>query len=120
LLRPELAHFPELTSLDDGLPESAALTALVEFAHSQGPLTTVAIIEHFVGTPHEAILAAILATAEDHALAPDQVEAQLTAAIERWHAQDEARTAAALLSARFEDLTPEQRETVRRRFGRET
>ncbi len=123
LLCPELVRSLALPRPDDGTPEGAALAALADFVHgSEEPLTTQGFMQHFAGTPHDAILAGILATAQDHALNPVQAKTQLTAAIEGWRVRDEARVAEALLaSRRLEDLTPEQREivreTVRRRFG---
>jgi DNA primase len=85
LLQPELARSVPLPRPDDGTAEGAALSALVDHcAACEGPLTTAAVMQGFAGSPHDAVLAAALAAAQDHALPPEQAEAQLRAGVQRW------------------------------------
>jgi len=85
LLQPELARSIALPRPDDGTAEGAALAALVDFCAAEpGPLNTAAVMQHFAQTGHDAVLSSALASAHDHALGVDQVEAQLRAGAARW------------------------------------
>jgi DNA primase len=88
LLQPELARSVPLPRPDDATPEGAALTALVDACVAwQGPITTAAVMQSFWGSPHDAVLAAALAAAEDKALTPEQAETELRAGVRRWWQQ---------------------------------
>jgi DNA primase len=85
LLQPELARSVPLPRPDDGTAEGAALAALVDHcAAHEGALTTAGVMQGFAGTPHDAVLSAALAAAEDHALTAEQAEAQLRDGAKRW------------------------------------
>jgi len=85
LMQPELARSIALPRPDDGTAEGAALTALVDFCAAEpGPLDTAAVLQHFAHTEHDPVLSSALASAHDHALAIEQVEAQLREGAARW------------------------------------
>jgi hypothetical protein len=88
LLQPALARALEFPRPDDGNPDSAALVALVEHcATAEGELTTAGILQHFADSPHEAVLAGVLATADDHGLTVELAEGHLREGLERWWQQ---------------------------------
>ena len=114
LLQPELARSVSLPRPDDGTAEGAALTALVDYcAEGGGELTTAAVMQHFAGTSHDALLASALAAAHDQALPPGELEAQLRAGVQRWwlHARREGNADG--LPDDACELTPEEAERVR-------
>ena len=76
-----------------------------------------ALIQAFSGTEHEATLVAVLASAEDHGLTPEQVETHLREGVGRWREQEEQRRLAALLATPLDQLTAEQRDLIVRRLG---
>jgi hypothetical protein len=85
LLQPELARSIALPRPDDGTAEGTALAALVDFCAAEpGTLSTAAVMQHFAQTGHDAVLSSALASAHDHALAVEQVEAQLREGAARW------------------------------------
>jgi hypothetical protein len=47
-------------------------------------VTTAAVLQRFADTPHDAVLSAALASAQDQALAPELAEAQLREGVRRW------------------------------------
>jgi DNA primase len=118
LLQPEAARSTDIPPADDGSPEAAALAALVAFCRSsESALTSQGVLQQFAGTEHERVLAAAMALVLDQGLAPEQAGEMIAAATAMWRAQQDARSAAAMLDRRFEDMTPAEREAVRLRFG---
>jgi DNA primase len=88
LLSPALARSLEFPRPDDGNPDSAALVALVDHcAAAEGELTTAGVIQHFADSPHEGILASVLAKAEDHGLTTEMTEANVRKGLENWWQQ---------------------------------
>jgi hypothetical protein len=89
LLMPRLAHEVEFPRPDDPDPASAALGAVTALcADAQAPLTTQAVREAFAGTPHAAVIEAILAAGEDQRLDEAAVEVEARAAVNQWwHAE---------------------------------
>ena len=88
LLQPALARSLEFPRPDDGTPDGASLVALVDHcATAEGELTTAGILQHFADSPHEAVLASVLAMAEDHGLTMELAEAHVREGIERWWQQ---------------------------------
>jgi DNA primase len=88
LLSPALARSLEFPRPDDGSPDSAALVALVDHcAAAEGETTTAGILQHFADTPHAAVLAGVLATADDHGLTVELAEGHLREGLERWWQQ---------------------------------
>jgi len=88
LLSPALARSLEFPRPDDGNPDSAALVALVDHcATAEGELTTAGVLQHFADSPHEPVLAGILATADDHGLTAELAEGHLREGLLRWWQQ---------------------------------
>jgi DNA primase len=88
LLSPALARSLEFPRPDDGNPDSAALVALVDHcATAEGELTTAGVLQHFADSPHEGILASVLAQAEDHGLTTEMTEANVLKGLENWWQQ---------------------------------
>ncbi len=117
LLQPGLARTVALPQGDDGTAEGAALAALAEFCtRSEPPLTTAGVVQHFVGSPHERILADALVTAEDHGITAEQAAEHLKAGVGRYWQQAQragkpvADAAEAETAAR---TTPEEIERLR-------
>ena len=112
LLRPELARTIALPRPEDGTAEGAALATLVDFCAAEpGPLGTATVMQHFAGTRHDPVFASALATAHDHALAPEQVEAQLREGAARWW--QNARRAGAPGTVADASVSPEESERLR-------
>ncbi|HEY5863025.1 MAG TPA: DNA primase [Casimicrobiaceae bacterium] len=85
LLKPELARAVALPRPSDGTAEGNALVALVDACCApDAPLSTPAVMQLFSESAHEPVLAAALATAEDHALTADDAEARLREGAARW------------------------------------
>ena len=111
LLQPSLAREADLPRPDDGTPEGAALAALLAHCRTlEGEPTTAALVQHFVDSPHDTVLATALALAHDQALAPEQVSDAFRAGAARWRL-------AVLRSGGPEagagDVAPEEAERVR-------
>ena len=88
LLQPALARSLEFPRPDDGTPDSASLVALVDHcASAEGELTTAGVLQHFADSPHEGILASVLAKAEDHGLTTEMTEANVLKGLENWWQQ---------------------------------
>jgi hypothetical protein len=88
LLSPGLARSLEFPRPDDGTPDSAALVALVDHcATAEGELTTAGVLQHFADSPHEPVLAGVLATADDHGLTAELAEGHVREGLERWWQQ---------------------------------
>src|SRR4029453_367288 len=79
LLRPELARTVALPRSADGTPEGNALAALVDACCAPaGGTSPPGGSRQFPDSVQEPVLAAALATAEDHALTADDAQALLT------------------------------------------
>ena len=88
LLQPELARSNAVPQPADGTPEGAALAALVAYCmQGEHPLTTAGVIQHFAQSPHEPVLAAALATAEDTGITAEQAAMHLKAGAARYWEQ---------------------------------
>jgi DNA primase len=88
LLQPALARSLEFPRPDDGTPDSASLLALVDHcATADGELTSAGVLQHFADSPHEALLASLLAMAEDHGLTTQLADAHVREGLERWWQQ---------------------------------
>jgi len=88
LLQPELVRSSALPQPADGTPEGAALGALVVFCStSECPLTTAGVMQHFVDSPHEPVLASALASAEDHGITAEHAAEHLRAGVARYWQQ---------------------------------
>jgi len=113
MLQPDLARTLPFPHPDISNPDAAALTALVEFcAGSEAELTPAGVLQHFVNSPHEAVLASVLATAEDHGLTMELAEAHVRAGLERWWQQ--ARRSGDAAPAAGEGIeTPEETKRLR-------
>ena len=115
LLEPSLGRRHALPRPDDRGPEASAFVALADYcAAAEGAPTTAAVIQHFAGTEHAAVLAEVLASAADQALSPEQAETQLIAAAERWRRASEQRALQALLRQPLDTLTAEERQELTR------
>ena len=114
LLQPELARSVSLPPMEDGGAEEAALAALVDHvAASEGPLTTASVLQWFADTPHDAVLSAALAMAQDHGLTPDLAEAQLREGVERWWITARREGRAGPPNDQAPPPTPEEAERLR-------
>jgi DNA primase len=112
LLQPGLARSIALPRPDDGTAEGAALTALVDFCvAAPGPLDTATVMQQFADTPFDPVFATALASAHDHALAVEQVEAQLREGAARWW--QNARRAGATTPPPEAGLSVEETERLR-------
>ena len=88
LLQPALARSLEFPRPDDGTPDSASLVALVDYcATAEGELTSAGVLQYFADSPHEAVLASVLAMAEDHGLTLELAEANVREGLESWWQQ---------------------------------
>lgn len=115
LLEPGLARRHVLPRPTERSPEAAAFTALLDYcAATTTDATTVAVIQHFAGTAHAAVMAEVLAAAADQALSTDQVETQVLAAAARWRHADDQRALQSLLRQPLEQLTPDERAALTR------
>jgi len=85
LLQPGLAKTLPFPHPDVSTLEVATLAALVAHcAQAETPLNTAAILQAFAGTPHEPVLASVLAAAEDHQLDDQAIEAEVRDGLARW------------------------------------
>ena len=88
LLQPELARSGTLPEPAGGTAEEAALAALVAYcAGSEHTLTTAGVMQYFGQSSHEPLLAAALASAEDHGITPELAAVQLSAGVARYRQQ---------------------------------
>jgi len=88
MLQPALARSLEFPRPADGTPDAAALVALVDYcAAAQGELTSAGVLQYFADSPHEAVLASVLAMAEDHGMTVELAEAHVREGLERWWQQ---------------------------------
>ncbi len=96
MLQPALARSLEFPRPEDGTPDAAALVALVDYcAAAQGELTSAGVLQYFADSPHEAVLAGVLAMAEDHGMTVELAEAHVREGLERWWQQARRSGAAA-------------------------
>ena len=121
LLQPELARSNALPQPTDSSLEGGALRALVVFCtEGEHTLTTAGVMQHFAESVHEPVLAAALATAEDHGITALHAAEHLKAGVARYwqQAQRAGDTAAPLAdpAASSEEVERlRQLEFVRRR-----
>jgi DNA primase len=120
LLQPALAQSLQFPEPAERTPEAAALNALVSFcARNAGELTTAGIMQAFTDTPHESVLAGVLAAAEDHHLTAANTEAQVRDGLERWWQQ--ARRAGTAAPQPVEQIPAEEAKRIKQLdFVRET
>ena len=85
LLNPAVARTVALPRPADGTPEGDALAALVDACSlPDAPSSTPAVMQRFADSAHGPVLAAALATAEDHGLTVEDAEARLREGAEQW------------------------------------
>jgi DNA primase len=80
LLRPERADTLDLSLIDAGLPESAALGAFVDWCKARAPakrLEHALLIEHFGSTPHASALFAAQQSLLELKLSEEEAEAEI-------------------------------------------
>ena len=97
LLAPDLARGIALPPADETGADAAALRAVVAFCTAtSGELTPAGIVQSFIDTPHEAVIAQALVTAEDQALTSELAGERLRAGVQRyWQQAERAGTAKA-------------------------
>jgi hypothetical protein len=117
LLAPELARRIALPKPADASGDGAALAALAALCESSAsPLTTAAVMQHFAGTPNEAVLVAVLTTVESDALAGESLEIELAEGVKRYWLNAHKRGHASLAdSAPPIELSAEETERARQR-----
>jgi DNA primase len=116
LTEPELIRKVEVPQPSDGDPESAALSALVEFCAGSGtPLTTPGVMQHFSGSPHESVLVAALTAAETEGLSGEAVETQLLEGVRHYWTLRQKRSGPDEDTASPVELSPEEVERARQR-----
>ena len=125
LLEPELARRVIVPKPTESGAEGAALAALADFCESSdGPLTTAGTLQHFQGSPHEAVLVAVLTASAGEGLAAESLEVQLVEGVKRYWLQAGKRGGARAPEGAPADLSPEeversrQRDLARQRLGR--
>ena len=114
LLQPGLAREVRLPPLDDASPEAATVRALIEYSSGQeNAVSTAAVLQRFADTPHDAMLARALASAQDLGLPAEDTDVQFQAVVRRlWTAaQLEGRVEAA--EDGLGELSPEDAERLR-------
>ena len=114
LLQPELARGVRLPPLDDATPEAATVRELVDHCSNQeGALSTAAVLQRFADTPHDAVLARALASAQDLGLAPEDAGVQFQAAVRRLWAAAQLDGRVDLPADAVGELSPEEAERLR-------
>jgi DNA primase len=110
LLQPALARTLQFPKPGEHTPDGAALHALVTFCEeAEVELTPAGILQAFAESSHEAVLAAVLAAAEDQQLTAGTTEAQVRAALERWWLNARLHGAAAPASEKALRIEDENR-----------
>ena len=104
----------------EGGPDATALAAVIDFcAESGGPLTTAGVMQHFAGSPHEAVLVAALTAAESEGLSSESLETQLLEGVKHYWTVRQKRSGppddGVLPGASPVDLSPEEAERARQR-----
>ncbi|MDQ6619111.1 MAG: DNA primase [Pseudomonadota bacterium] len=117
LLNPELARKVEMPRPEETSAEAAALNAVVDYCGSStGPLTTPAVMQSLTGSPHEAVIAEALATAEDQGLTEEHAALELEAGVSKYW-QLARRAGQAGPQQPGETLSPEEAERERQRIA---
>ena len=117
VLEPALARRHDLPPVDEPGPDAAAWNAVLEHCRSEnGTLSTAGVVQHFAGTEHAGAIAAVLASAADHALTAEQLEVQVVGAAERLRHAEDQREVHAMLAQPLDALSAEDRETLTRRL----
>ena len=115
LLEPGLARRIDLPRPVDADQEGAALAALADFcAAGSGPLTTAGVVQHFSGSPHEAVLVAALTSAESEGLSGESLETQLLDGVKHYWMMRQKRSGPTDETGPIE-LSPEEAERARQR-----
>jgi DNA primase len=114
LLEPDLVRRIDLPRPADADQEAAALAALVDFCAVGGPLTTAGVVQHFSGSPHEAVLVAALTSAESEGLSGGSLETQLVEGVKHYWMMRQKRSETPDLASPIE-LSPEEAERARQR-----
>ena len=117
LLAPDLGRRNRLPKVADAIGDAAALTAVADFCqHSDAPLTTAGLMQHFAGGPHEPSLLVALTTAGDDALAGDSLEIQFADGVKRyWLNMQKRGDPAGIDGDSGLELSPEEAERARQR-----
>jgi DNA primase len=116
LLEPGLARRIDVPTPADAGADGATLAALVAFClASTGPLTTAGVIQHFAGSPHDAVLLAALTAGESEGLSAESLEIQLAEGVKRYWTLRQKRVAAGAQAANSVELSPEEAERARQR-----
>ncbi|HSS71734.1 MAG TPA: hypothetical protein VLQ46_13920, partial [Casimicrobiaceae bacterium] len=114
LLEPGLVRkVPNVPKPDDAGEEGATLAALVEFCTSAETLITAGVMQHFAGTPHEAVLVDALTAAETEGLSAESVEIQFREGVQHYWTTRRRRGASD--SAAGVPLSAEEAERARQR-----
>jgi hypothetical protein len=114
LLEPDLVRRIDLPRPAEADQEGAALAALVDFCSAGGPLTTAGVVQHFSGSPHEAVLVGALTSAESEGLSGASLETQLLEGVKHYWMMRQKRSGAHGEAAPVE-LSPEEAERARQR-----
>jgi len=115
LLEPDLVRRIDLPRPAEGDQEGSALAALVDFcAAGSGPLTTAGVVQHFSGSPHEAVLVAALTSAESEGLSGESLEIQLLEGVKHYWMMRQKRSGTPDGASSIE-LSPEEAERARQR-----
>ena len=117
VLEPSLARRCDLPRVDEPGAEAAAWNAVLDHCLAAGgEPTTASVVQHFADSDHAGTLAAVLASAADHALTAEQVEIQVLAAAERLREAADRRAVHALLQQPLETLSAAEREALAQRL----
>ena len=118
LLRPELARTVDIPEPDDGTPEGAALAAVIQYALTAHDLpSTPAIVQHFSESSFESVIVQALTTTEDQGLTVEQATEHFYEGVAKWKAQREAKETGRLLGTPLEQMSADERDTIRQRLG---
>jgi DNA primase len=116
LAEPELVRKIDVPRPAEGDPDGAALAALIDFCmETDAPLTTAGIMQHFAGSPHDAVLLAALTTAESEGLSGESLETQLLEGVKHYWAMRRKRLDSPHNGAPAVELSPEEAERARQR-----
>src|SRR6266567_1606873 len=120
LVEPLLLRKIDIPKPGEAGADAEALGALIDFCAGSGvPLTTAGVMQHFAGSPHEAVLVAALTAAETDGLSGESLETQLLEGVKHYWTVRQRRSAlpgdgmpAGVSSV---DLSPEEAERARQR-----
>jgi len=117
MLDPSLARRHAFPRVDEPGPEAAAWNAVLDHCTAAAvEPTTASLVQHFAESDHAGTLAAVLASATDHALTAEQAEIQAVAAAERLRHAANRRAVHALLQQPLETLTAAERDALAERL----